>query len=142
MVGAAGWFGYRQMQTVAVVSPIVLGEAIQAVPANILVTEAFRMEIKSESGGRILKSHVQLGTEVKAGDVLFEIDPRDLELETLAGVLRGEILVHNHCYRADEMAQMIDIAKEFGYEIRSFHHGVEAYKIRDLLAREGIAGSL
>ena len=67
---------------------------------------------------------------------------RDLELETLAGVLRGEILVHNHCYRADEMAQMIDIAKEFGYEIRSFHHGVEAYKIRDLLAREGIAGSL
>ena len=67
---------------------------------------------------------------------------RDLELETLAGVLRGEILVHNHCYRADEMAQMIDIAKEFGYEIRSFHHGVEAYKIRDLLARDSIAGSL
>jgi imidazolonepropionase-like amidohydrolase len=67
---------------------------------------------------------------------------RDLELETLAGVLRGEILVHNHCYRADEMAQMVDIAKEFGYEIRSFHHGVEAYKVRDLLAREGISGSL
>lgn len=67
---------------------------------------------------------------------------RDLELETLVGVLRGEILVHNHCYRADEMAQMIDIADEFGYEIRSFHHGVEAYKIRDLLAQEGISGSL
>lgn len=67
---------------------------------------------------------------------------RDLELETLAGVLRGEILVHNHCYRADEMAQMIDIAREFGYRIRSFHHGVEAYKIRDLLARDSISGSL
>src|SRR5690606_32569279 len=67
---------------------------------------------------------------------------RDLELETLAGVLDGSILVHNHCYRADEMAQMIDIANEFDYEIRSFHHGVEAYKIRDLLAREGISGSL
>lgn len=67
---------------------------------------------------------------------------RDLELETLAGVLRGDILVHNHCYRADEMATMIDIAKEFGYKIRSFHHGVEAYKIRDLLAREEISGSL
>ena len=51
---------------------------------------------------------------------------RDLALETLAEVLRGNILVHNHCYRADEMAQMIDIAKEFGYKIRSFHHGVEA----------------
>jgi imidazolonepropionase-like amidohydrolase len=67
---------------------------------------------------------------------------RDLGLETLAEVLRGNILVHNHCYRADEMAQMIDVAKEFGYEIRSFHHGIEAYKIADLLARDSIAASV
>jgi imidazolonepropionase-like amidohydrolase len=67
---------------------------------------------------------------------------RDLGLETLAEVLRGNILVHNHCYRSDEMAQMIDIAHEFGYKIRSFHHGVEAYKIADLLAREGIGASI
>jgi RND family efflux transporter MFP subunit len=80
-LGAAGWFGYRQSQPEAVVAPVTRGTAVQAVPANILVTEEFRMEIKSESGGRILKSHVQLGTEVKAGDVLFEIDPRDKDLE-------------------------------------------------------------
>ena len=67
---------------------------------------------------------------------------RDLGLETLADVLRGNILVHNHCYRADEMAQMIDIAREFGYGIRSFHHGVEAYKIADLLARDSISASV
>jgi imidazolonepropionase-like amidohydrolase len=67
---------------------------------------------------------------------------RDLGLETLAEVLRGNILVHNHCYRADEMAQMIDIAKEFGYKIRSFHHGVEAYKIADLLAANDISASV
>jgi len=58
---------------------------------------------------------------------------RDLKLETLAGVLNGEILVHNHCYRADEMSVMLEIAKEFGYKITAFHHGVEAYKIADLL---------
>ncbi|GLC27306.1 amidohydrolase family protein [Roseisolibacter agri] len=40
------------------------------------------------------------------------------------------------------MAQMIDIAKEFGYRIRSFHHGVEAYKIADLLARDSISASI
>jgi imidazolonepropionase-like amidohydrolase len=68
--------------------------------------------------------------------------PRDLGNETLAEVLRGNILVHNHCYRADEMAQMIDISKEFGYKIRAFHHGVEAYKVADILAKEGIGGSL
>src|SRR3954468_12786712 len=67
---------------------------------------------------------------------------RDLGLETLAEVLRGNILVHNHCYRADEMAQMIDVAKEFGYKIRSFHHGVEAYKIADLLAQNDIGASV
>ncbi len=71
-----------------------------------------------------------------------EAPTRDLGLETLAEVLRGNILVHNHCYRADEMAQMIDIAREFGYKIRSFHHGVEAYKVADLLARDSIGASV
>ena len=55
------------------------------------------------------------------------------EVRTLRGVLSGQILVQNHCYRADEMAIMIDIAKEFGYRIRAFHHASEAYKIADLL---------
>jgi len=67
---------------------------------------------------------------------------RDLELETLAGVLRDEILVHNHCYRADEMATMIEIAKEFNYKITAFHHAVEAYKIADLLAENNICAAL
>jgi imidazolonepropionase-like amidohydrolase len=67
---------------------------------------------------------------------------RDLKLESLAEVLRGHILVHNHCYRADEMAQMLDLGHEFGFKIRSFHHAVESYKIADLLAREGTAVSV
>jgi imidazolonepropionase-like amidohydrolase len=66
---------------------------------------------------------------------------RDLGLETLAEVLRGNILVHMHCYRADEMAQMIDVSHEFGYQIRAFHHAVEAYKIADLLAKNGTAAA-
>ncbi len=67
---------------------------------------------------------------------------RNLRLETLAEVLRGNIYVQNHCYRADEMAQMLDLAHEFGFKIRSFHHAVEAYKIADLLAREGTSVSV
>jgi imidazolonepropionase-like amidohydrolase len=63
-------------------------------------------------------------------------------METLLGVLDGEILVHNHCYRADEMAIMIDVAKEFGYRVTSFHHAVESYKIADLLAEEDICSSV
>jgi imidazolonepropionase-like amidohydrolase len=63
---------------------------------------------------------------------------RDLGLDTLAAVLRGEIQVENHCYRADEMVQMIDISREFGYHIAAFHHAVEAYKIADILAANDI----
>jgi imidazolonepropionase-like amidohydrolase len=76
--------------------------------------------------------------EEKKGDA----PTRDLALETLADVLRGNILVHNHCYRADEMAQMLDIAREFGYQIRSFHHVVEGYKVADLLAKQNVAASI
>jgi imidazolonepropionase-like amidohydrolase len=67
---------------------------------------------------------------------------RNLRNETLADVLRGNIYVQNHCYRADEMLQMLDLAREFGFKIRSFHHAVEAYKIADVLAREGTAASI
>ena len=59
--------------------------------------------------------------------------PRDFQLDTLVEVLEGRMLVHNHCYRADEMAIMLDMAREFGFHIASFHHAVEAYKIADLL---------
>ncbi|NQY89060.1 MAG: amidohydrolase [Colwellia sp.] len=62
---------------------------------------------------------------------------RDLELDTLMGVLAGEILIHNHCYKAEEMAVMIDLGKEFNYHSGTFHHGIEAYKIADELAQNG-----
>jgi len=63
---------------------------------------------------------------------------RDLADDTLMGVLNGEILVENHCYRADEMANVIAMSKEFGYHVTAFHHAVEAYKIADLLKANNI----
>ena len=71
-----------------------------------------------------------------------EMPSRDLAMDTLRGVLAGEILVQNHCYRADEMANIIDMSKEFGYKVAAFHHGAEAYKIADLLRDNGICGAL
>ncbi|WP_425544908.1 amidohydrolase [Colwellia asteriadis] len=67
---------------------------------------------------------------------------RDLELDTLMGVLDGEILIHNHCYKAEEMAVMIDLSKEFNYHSGTFHHGIEAYKIADLLAENNNCAAL
>lgn len=67
---------------------------------------------------------------------------RDLNLETLAGVLKGDIRVHMHCYRADEMVVMMDVMKEFHYQISSFHHAVEAYKIADKLKENNVCSSM
>jgi imidazolonepropionase-like amidohydrolase len=64
---------------------------------------------------------------------------KDLKLETLKDVMEGKVRVHIHCYRMDEMATLIAIAKEFGFKIASFQHALEAYKVADLLAKEDIA---
>lgn len=74
----------------------------------------------------------------------MDVNPpaRDLNLETLAGVLKGEILVHMHCYRADDMGTMMDVMKEFGYQITSFQHAVESYKIADKLAENNVCSAM
>ena len=66
---------------------------------------------------------------------------RDLDKDTLAGVLDGQILPQIHCYRADDMLSMLQVAQEFGFRVRSFHHAVEAYKIRELLAEHEVSVS-
>jgi imidazolonepropionase-like amidohydrolase len=78
--------------------------------------------------------------EAEGGDEPTAPD-RDLNMESLAGVLSGDILPQVHCYRADDMLSMIQLSDEFGFEIRSFHHALEAYKIRDILAEREIGVS-
>lgn len=81
-------------------------------------------------------------SEYRAKRNAGKLESRDLAMETLVGVLDGEILVQNHCYRADEMAIVLDMGKEFGYKVSTFHHGVEAYKIGDLLAVAGTCSAV
>jgi imidazolonepropionase-like amidohydrolase len=76
-------------------------------------------------------------------DTSMPVPPkRDLKLETLAEVLKGNINVHMHCYRSDEMTTMLDVADEFGFRIVAFHHAVEAYKIADRLAEHGVCAAM
>ena len=81
-------------------------------------------------------------SEYRAKREAGKLESRDLGMETLVGVLDGEILVQNHCYRADEMAVVLDMGKEFGYKVSTFHHAVEAYKIGDLLAATGTCSAV
>jgi imidazolonepropionase-like amidohydrolase len=76
------------------------------------------------------------------GDKDAKPPKRDLRLETLAAALRGEIWLQQHCYRADEMAIVVDMSKEFGFKLSAFHHATEAYKIANLLAEEGVCAAM
>jgi imidazolonepropionase-like amidohydrolase len=76
----------------------------------------------------------------KNGDKDRPVAPkRDHALDTITRILNGEILVHVHCYRADEMAIMLDLAKTYGFKVQAFHHALEAYKIRERLVAEKVA---
>ncbi len=79
----------------------------------------------------------KLVRELEAG----KTPERDLASETLAGLLTGRLVAHVHCYRADDMLAFLAIADEFGFQVRSFHHALEAYKIADVLAARGISVS-
>jgi len=66
---------------------------------------------------------------------------RDLQLEALAEVLAGERFVHSHAYRADEILMLIRLADEIGFQVSTFHHVLEGYKVADEMAAHGAGGS-
>lgn len=67
---------------------------------------------------------------------------RDLQLEPLVEVLEGKRYVHAHCYRADEILMLINIANEFGFKVRTFQHVLEGYKIAKEIAQHGAGASI
>jgi imidazolonepropionase-like amidohydrolase len=150
--GSANLFGGRSVTLKNVPARTVQGMKFPGAPYGMKM--ACGENPKRVYGGRNQAPATRMGnmavnrqTWIKAADYKKKIDKgdsvtRDLQLETLAGVLSGDILVHNHCYRADEMAQVIDMSKEFGYKVSTFHHAVESYKIADMLAKEGICSAM
>lgn len=64
---------------------------------------------------------------------------RDLAMETLIALVDGRILAQVHCYTTQDMLTFLQVADEFGFRVRTFHHALEAYKIRDILAERRIA---
>src|SRR5216684_4093108 len=86
-----------------------------------------------------MRSWDDYDAKVKKGDKDATPPKKDLRLEALADILRGKLLVQIHCYRADEFLTEMALAKEFGYKIRAFHHALEAYKVADKIAANGVA---
>lgn len=87
-------------------------------------------KMKSKSWG--LDMHADLGDAPR----------RDLELEALAEILEGKRLVHCHSYRQDEILMLCRIADEFNFKIGTFQHGLEVYKVADVVKTHAIGASI
>jgi len=85
-----------------------------------------------------MKDWDDYNAKVQRGDKDARPPKRDLKLDALSDILRGKLLVQIHCYRADEFLNEMAMAREFGYKVRAFHHAVEAYKVADKIAAEGV----
>lgn len=66
---------------------------------------------------------------------------RDLKLEAIADILRGNLFVHSHCYRADEILMLMNVANEYGWKVLTFQHVLEGYKVAKEIAAHGAGGS-
>jgi imidazolonepropionase-like amidohydrolase len=66
---------------------------------------------------------------------------RDLKLDAISDILRGRMIIHSHCYRADEILMLISLADELGFKISTFQHVLEGYKVAKEIAAHGAGGS-
>jgi imidazolonepropionase-like amidohydrolase len=87
------------------------------------------------------KSWDEYNAGVKRGEKNLVPPRRDLQLDPLVEVLEGKRYVHSHCYRADEILMLINIANEFGFKVRTFQHVLEGYKVAKEIAQHGAGAS-
>lgn len=76
-----------------------------------------------------------------AGKARLVPPKRDLTLEPLVEILEGKRLVHAHSYRADEILMLIRVAEDFGFQIATFQHVLEGYKVAKEIAAHGAGAS-
>ncbi len=94
------------------------------------------------------KEYLAARTPVSEGDFKTAVERngksprRDLELEALGEIIEGKRLVHCHSYRQDEILMLCRIADEFGFKIGTFQHGLEVYKVADVVKEHAIGASL
>ncbi len=65
---------------------------------------------------------------------------RDLLMEEMEDILRGNVDVHSHCYRSDEILMLLNLSDELGFKIREFQHVLEGYKVAKEIAAHGAGG--
>ncbi|MCH7959600.1 MAG: amidohydrolase family protein [Candidatus Hydrogenedentes bacterium] len=70
-----------------------------------------------------------------------QLPRRDLRLDALNEILAGDIWVHSHCYRGDEILRLLNVAEDYGFRIGTLQHVLEGYRVAPEMLRHGVGGS-
>lgn len=67
---------------------------------------------------------------------------KNLRLDVIADIIEGNIIVHCHSYRADEILMLTRVFEDYGVENYTFQHANEAFKVAPELAEHGAHASV
>lgn len=62
--------------------------------------------------------------------------PENDDLDLLVELLRGKVLSNAHCYETFDMETLLRHAREFGIEINTLHHALDAYRIPEIIKKQ------
>jgi len=66
---------------------------------------------------------------------------KDLELEALLQIIQKQRFITCHSYVQSEITMLMRVAEQFGFNINTFTHILEGYKIADKMKKHGVAAS-
>ena len=66
---------------------------------------------------------------------------KDLEMETLAEILNKERYISCHSYVQSEINMLMKVAEKFNFNVNTFTHILEVYKVADKMREHGVGGS-
>jgi RND family efflux transporter MFP subunit len=78
---AIGWGAVAWVRPEVPVAAVERDRAVRVAPASLTVLAEVEMDVRSEVGGRVVDSRLEVGSSVQAGDLLLKFDTTDLELE-------------------------------------------------------------
>lgn len=66
---------------------------------------------------------------------------KDIEMEVLGEILNKERFVSSHSYVQSEINMLMKVAERFNFNINTFTHILEGYKVADKMKQHGVGGS-
>ncbi|MDT7857658.1 amidohydrolase family protein [Rubrivirga sp. S365] len=106
------------------------------------VRPATRMGVEQVYREAFTDARAYAAAQAEAEQAGRALPPYNRRLETLAAILAGDVLVHSHSYRADEILMLMEVFRDFGIDRLTFQHGNEAFKVAPELAAFGAGASV